>query len=328
MERAGDWRPSASRDALKLRADLYAMLRAHFARTGAMEVETPLLSACGTTDVHIESFSTRFNGHVDAGSKTRWMRTSPEFAMKRLLAAGIGDCYELGRVFRDGEAGQRHNPEFTMLEWYRVGWTLADLIDETAGILSGAMQLCSQPLVRRDLTYRALYLAVLGLDPLRATDAELIAAASDIRVDPAGLTRDDWLDLLFTHKIQATFAPDALTVVRDFPASQCALAKVQADAEGDPVAQRFEIYIGPLEMANGYDELVDAAEQARRQQADASVRSARGIPGPPADTRLVAALQSGLPACSGVAVGIDRLLMAMQRTDSIASVIAFNFQRA
>lgn len=323
-----DWRPSAGRDAMVLRARLYAMFRAHFERTGALEVETPILSAAGTTDIHIASFSTRFTGHVDAGAPTRWMRTSPEFAMKRLLADGIGDCYELGRVFRNGEAGGRHNPEFTMLEWYRVGWALDRLMDETAELVMAAMALCGRQLERKDITYRQIFIDTVNVDPLRAIDAEIVEAADGINVDPAGLTRDDWLDLIFTHRIQANFPDNRLTTIRDYPASQSALAKVEADSQGDPVARRFELYAGALELANGYDELIDAVEQARRQMADQSQRQLRGTSGPPSDANLVAALQHGMPASAGVALGVDRLLMAMQAVNTIAPVISFNFQRA
>lgn len=328
MNATGEWRPGADVEALRLRAALYRLIRAHFQETGALEVETPILSSAGTTDVHIESFSTHFTGHVSAGPSQRWMRTSPEFAMKRLLAAGIGDCYELGRVFRNGEAGGRHNPEFTMLEWYRVGWSLQALIDETAQLVIAGMAMTSQPLSRVDVRYRDLFESVIGLDPMRATDEDIIQAASTIRIDPAGLTRDDWLDLLFTDRIQSAFPSAQLTVVRDYPPSQCALAKVSEDADGDAVAQRFELYVGALELANGYDELIDADEQARRQQADQAVRGARGSVGPPSDQHLVAALASGMPASSGVALGVDRWMMAMSKVQAIESVIAFNFQRA
>lgn len=328
MNPALDWRPSAPHSALVLRARLYAIFRSHFSQTGALEVETPILSRAGTTDVHIESFSTRFAGHVDAGPPQRFLRTSPEFALKRLLAAGLGDCYELARVFRDGEAGGRHNPEFTLLEWYRVGWSLRSLIDETVHLITAGMALCGHTLTCVDTTYREIFNEALGLDPLQASDTAIRAAAGGINVNPDGLLRDDWLDLLFTHRIQTAFPSGQLTVVRDYPPSQCALARIAEDAHGDQVAKRFEIYVGDLELANGYDELVDADEQARRQAEDQSRRALRGMPGPPSDRHLIAALRHGMPEACGVALGVDRLLMQMQRTTRIESVLAFNFQRA
>lgn len=313
-------------DALRLRAAVNALFRLYFAERDVLEVETPILSEAGNTEPNIESFTTHFTGHVDAGSRLRWMRTSPEFALKRLLVAGVGDCYELGRVFRNGEAGGRHNPEFTMLEWYRVGWNETMLIDETVALVQQALALVGREASVLSLTYRELFLGGLGLDPFEVPDSALQEALSGQPVEAQGLTRDDWLDLLITHRLQPAFPDDRITVVRDWPATQCALARVRP---GDPpLAERFELYLGQHELANGYHELTDAEEQARRFQHDLEVRERRILSLPPMDQRLIDALRDGLPACAGVALGVDRLLMALLRTDRISDVLAYDFPRA
>jgi len=321
-----DWRPSAGIAALRTRAALFAAIRAFFGGRGVLEVETPVLSMAGNTDPNIASFALEFSGRTDGAPRTRWLRTSPEYPLKRLLAAGIGDCYELGRVFRDGEAGGRHNPEFTMLEWYRAGWDHRHLADEAAELVRTALRLVGRDARMTTTTFRQLYREALAVDPFTATDAELRAALGDVAIDPSGLGRDDWLDLLMTHRIQPAFPADQLLVVHDYPASQCALARIRHD--DPPVAERFELYLGPLELANGYHELRDAAEQGQRFVRDRELRTMRGDRVPPSDERLLAALAAGLPECAGVAMGIDRLLMAMLGTERIAEVLAFDFSRA
>ncbi|HET7063528.1 MAG TPA: EF-P lysine aminoacylase EpmA [Rudaea sp.] len=312
----------ASAEAIRLRARLYGLIRQFFAERGVLEVETPVMSAAGNTDPNIESFSTRFSGHVDAGARERWLRTSSEFAQKRLLAAGIGDCYELGRVFRNGEAGRRHNPEFTMLEWYRVGWDHQQLIDETIEVVQAALALGGAAAKVCKTTYRDLFTGTVGIDPLTASDQELRNALHGVRVSDEGLGRDDWLDLLLTHRIQPAFPPGRITVVYDYPASQCALAKIRAD--DPPVAERFELYVGRHELANGYHELTDATEQRARFERDNARRRSRGLAELPLDENLLRALQ-GLPDCAGVALGIERLLMAMTGGEDIRAVLAFPF---
>jgi lysyl-tRNA synthetase class 2 len=322
-----DWQPSASFEALRLRARLLAGIRAFFAERGVLEVETPVLSVAGNTDPNIASFALGFSGRTDGAPPTRWLRTSPEYPLKRLLAAGLGDCYELGRVFRDGEAGGRHNPEFTMLEWYRVGWDHLRLADEAVALVRMALQLSGRDARPVLTTFRDLYWQQLHLDPFTATEGELQAALGVVEIDAEGLGRDDWLDLLMTHRIQPAFDPGQLLVVHDYPASQCALARIREDARG-AVAERFELYLGPLELANGYHELRDADEQGERFARDLATRRIRQAPEPPRDERLLSALAAGLPACAGVALGIDRLLMAMLGTTRIADVLAFDFARA
>lgn len=312
--------------ALRLRAELYALIRRFFSERGVLEIDTPILSQAGNSDPNIHSFRTEFSGHVSGGLRERWMRTSPEFPLKRLLASGIGDCYELGRVFRDGEAGRRHNPEFTMLEWYRVGWDHRRLADETIELVHGTLALVGREAVVVKRSYRELFLESLAIDPLRASIAELHAPLKEFAIVEDGLLRDDWLDLLLTHCIEPTFADGTINVIFDYPASQCALAKIRNDAL--PVAERFELYLGKLELANGYHELTDASEQRGRFERDNQRRRERGLGQMPIDKRLLAALDAGLPNCAGVALGIDRLLMAMLGTDAIADVVAFPFDSA
>ena len=306
----------AVRRAFKLRTKLNALIRTFFAERGVLEVETPMLGEGGNTEPNIESFSTMF-----AGSRERWLRTSPEHALKRLVAGGIGDCYELGRVFRNGEAGRRHNPEFTMLEWYRVGFDHRRLMRETAALVLAALASKGWSADVVETSYRDLF-AGLGLDPFDATVDALRAPLAEFSIDPAGLSRDDWLDLLITHRIQPAFPKDRITVVYDFPASQCALAKIEGG-----VAERFELFVGSYELANGYHELTDPVEQRARFENDNARRRARGQREVPIDERFLAVL-ADLPACAGVALGIERLLMVLADTDDIADVIAFPFADA
>ncbi len=310
-------------DALALRARLYTLIRAFFAERDVLEVETPILSAAANTEPNIESFSTLFSGHVDAGSPERWLRTSAEFPLKRLLAAGVGDCYELGRVFRNGEAGRRHNPEFTMLEWYRVGWDHLRLLDETVELVRRALAMVGRDVSLVSLTYGELFADTLGIDPFSASIDTLRAPLCNIAIDADGLQRDDWLDLLITHRIQPGFQSDRITVIRDWPATQCALALIRQG--NPPVAERFELYLGTHELANGYHELTDPSEQRARFENDNRRRQTRGQRELPIDGNLLAALESGLPDCAGVALGIERLLMCLVGVSEIQALLAFGF---
>jgi lysyl-tRNA synthetase class 2 len=310
---------------LRLRARLNAMIRAFFVERGVLEVETPILSAAGNTEPNIEGFTTRFTGHVDAGSRERYLRTSPEYPLKRLLAEGLGDCYELGRVFRNGEAGKRHNPEFTMLEWYRVGFDHRRLAEETIELVQHAQRLAGQAGDVRTTTYRELFQQALGIDPFEADLASLRAPLADFGIAPEGLTRDDWLDLLMTHLVQPAFPSGRITVVHDWPASQCALARIRKD--DPPIAERFELYLGPHELANGYHELNDAAEQRARFENENHRREYRGQPVLPLDENLLVTLDA-MPDCAGVALGIERLMMCLLESDAISDVMAFGFGEA
>src|SRR5690348_15843442 len=251
----------ARRASLELRARLNALIRGFFAQRGVLEVETPILSAAGNTDVHIEGFATHFSGHVGAGARERFLRTSPEYPLKRLLASGVGDCYELGRVFRNGEAGRSHNPEFTLLEWYRVGWDHHRLMDECAELVAAALGAVGRSVEIKKVSYVNWFVNGLNLDPNNADEMALCAPLAEFGIEPDGLTRDDWLDLLITHRLQPALPPDTITLVYDYPATQCALAKLRADPGIPVVAERFELYLGSYDLANGYHELNDIAVQ-------------------------------------------------------------------
>jgi len=282
-----------------------------------MEVETPLISMAGNTDPEIQSIRTADGGYL---------RTSPEFALKRLLAAGSGDIYELGRVFRGGEAGRSHNPEFTMLEWYRTGFSYHRLMDEVADLVRHCGHGKFEKWTLQKLSYRALFSQYAGLDPFDADERVLADCARRNGIDALDLDRRQWLDLLISLVIQPALPEQGMTLVHDFPADQAALARVRQDKP--PVAERFELYLGRAELANGYQELTDATEQARRFEADNQRRELRGQAVYQADNRLVEALEHGLPECAGVALGVDRLLMAIAGAASITEVLAFPHSRA
>lgn len=316
----------ASIKSLRLRARLYALIRGFFAQRDVLEVETPMLSAGGTTEPNIDSFSTTFSGHADAGARERWLRTSAEFPMKRLLAAGVGDCYELGRVFRDGEAGAQHNPEFSMLEWYRVDWDHRRLADEVVSLVADALALVGKCPRVVTTTYRDWFVEYVKVDPFTAAQQQLIVALGDVAVNATDLNRDDWLDLLVTHRIQPMLSRDQITVVFDWPSSQCALSKIRPG--NPPLSERFELYVGRYELANGYHELTDADEQRKRFENDNRRRRTRGLREVPLDENLLAAMSAGLPQCAGVALGIERLLMVMLDADFIGDVLSFPFSTA
>lgn len=318
------WRPGASLDILRERARLNAELRSFFATRGVLEVETPLLATGTATDLHLASFAAR-DPAAPEGTE-RYLQTSPEFAMKRLLAAGSGPIYQLGKAFRAGDLGHRHNPEFTLLEWYRPGWLLAELMAETEALLQQvlAVDRCDRT------SYRALFALQFGLNPHAATVTELQAlVAQRTSYGPAEtLDAAACLDLLFATVIEPTLGHERPLFVFDFPAVQAALAQRHVTAEGDTVAARCEVYVRGMELANGYQELTDADEQARRFAADNDLRRARGLPEIPVDQRLLAALAHGLPACSGIALGIDRLLMLRTGAATMDDVLAFAAPRS
>jgi lysyl-tRNA synthetase class 2 len=324
------WQPSAERATLHLRAELLARIRTFFAARGVLEVETPMLSVAAITDPNLASFSTVYAGPGPRHGRTLYLHTSPEFPMKRLLAAGSGCIYQIARVFRDGEAGRRHNPEFTLLEWYRVGFDHHRLMDEVAELV---MELLARrlPLAEPErLSYREAFQYHLDLDPHRATVAELAARAERHQVPiPPGMPADrtdPWLDLLLTHRIEPHLGPGRLTFLYDYPASQAALARLRPGEP--PVGERFELYLNGVELANGFHELGDAGEQRRRFEQENAVRRALGLPPMPVDENLLAALEAGLPDCAGVALGVDRLVMLAAGKPSIQDVIAFPIEIA
>ena len=318
-----DWRPTASFERLRLRADLLARIRSFFADRGVLEVDTPALSRASGTDPALESFSTVYNGPRLAGTKL-YLHTSPEFPMKRLLAAGSGSIYQLCKVFRDGEFGTRHNPEFTLLEWYRTGLDYLDLMDEVEQLLTTVLAGIAPPDSVHHWTYRDLFLEYAGIDPFTVSSGELrdlLLTRYDISCE--ALSSDDldsWLDLFMTHVIEPRMGA-GLIFVRDYPASQAALARLRP---GTPtVAARFEVYLNGIELANGFHELADAVEQRERFEKERARRRIDGLADVPVDERLLAALQSGLPDCAGVALGVDRLVMIASGAESLHEVIAF-----
>lgn len=327
---AQDWRPAADWETLRLRADLLARTRAFFAVRKVLEVETPTLSAAAIADPHLHSFTTFYSGPGSRRGQTLYLHTSPEFPMKRLLAAGSGCIYQIARVFRDGEAGRRHNPEFTLLEWYRVGFDHHRLMDEVAELVTELLG-SRQPLAATErLSYRELFQRYLNLDPHQVNVVELTRCVERCGLSvPPGMpsdAADPWLDLLLTHVIEPHLGAGRLSFVYDYPASQAALARLRP---GDPpVGERFELYLNGVELANGFHELGDAGEQRRRFEAENVARQAHGLPMMPVDENLLAALAAGLPECAGVALGIDRLVMLAAGKTAIQDVIAFPVDRA
>ena len=325
-----DWKPSASMMALRERAGLLKAVRHYFDSNGVMEVETPMLSSAATVDVYINSFSTEYKPIGGDSLKTLYLHTSPEFPMKRLLAAGSGDIYSLGRVFRNGEAGGRHNPEFTMLEWYRVGMDQQRLMDDVSALLSS---ICNFSEVRR-CSYGEIFQEKLNVNPYTIPDEELDQLVQQ-RIDPGltGLDRNDCLDLLFSKFIEPELGAQKDSklegvFIYDYPASMSALARLSTNAKGEKVSSRFELFINGTELANGYHELLDGEEQQKRFESEQDKRSERGFDRYPYDQRMVNSLKHGMPDCAGVALGIDRLLMLVLGADTIAEVIAFDFSRA
>ena len=325
-----DWKPSASMMALRERAKLLQAVRRYFDSAGVMEVETPMLSSAATVDVYINSFSTEYEPIGESDLQTLYLHTSPEFPMKRLLAAGSGDIYSMSRVFRNGEAGGRHNPEFTMLEWYRVGMDQQSLMDDVSAMLSFA---CNFVEVRR-CSYGELFEEALSVNPY-IVDTNVLDELVQKKIDPglSGLDRNDCLDLLFSKFIEPNLGSikgNQLqgVFVYDYPASMSALARISTNDRGEKVASRFELFINGTELANGYHELLDAEEQQKRFEKEQDKRTERGFDRYPYDQRMVQALEHGMPDCAGVAMGVDRLLMLMLGVQHISDVIAFDFSRA
>jgi len=313
------WRPSASRHAVEGRARLLTAIRRFFSERGVLEVETPVLSSSGNSDPNIRSMST-------SSTRRRYLRTSPEYPMKRLLASGYGDIYELGRVFRAGESGRYHNPEFTLLEWYRLGRNYLDLAAEVVELIRycGEGQFDLWPV--RQVSYRDLFRNETGLDPWHCSESDLSTCAMERGITAMSLTHQEWLDLLLAEVIQPSLPGESLTILCEFPEEQAALARVR---DGDPpVAERFEVYLGQMELANGYQELTDADEQMKRFQRETRLAEQRGEETMPLDLNLLAAIRHGLPECAGVALGVDRLVMSCLKLDRIDAVLSFPADRA
>jgi lysyl-tRNA synthetase class 2 len=315
------WRPLATRELLVRRALLLRRIRAFMAERGILEVETPHLGAAAATDPNIHSLTLSVRRGAADITVRRYLHTSPEFPMKRLLAADSGPIYALGRVYRGDECGRRHNPEFTLLEWYRPGFDHVLLMDEVAELLREV-----GIAVAGRTTYGEVFAERVGLDPHTADLDCLVrrAAALGFLSEPADAAT--LLDFLFSELVAPLLGRDGAEFVHDYPQHQSALARVRPGHP--PVAERFEVFIGGMEIANGFHELADAAEQRRRFEQDNRRRRAAGLPAMPVDEHLLAALAHGLPDCAGVAVGVDRLLMALTGATHIDQVLAFPFDRA
>lgn len=322
-----DWRPTASPTVLKLRATLLARIRRYFEREQVLEVDTPALSCAAATDPHLESFPTRYHGPGERHGRTLYLHTSPEFPMKRLLAAGSGSIYQVCKVFRDGEAGAHHNPEFTLLEWYRTGFDHLDLMDDLEHLLRTVLDGILPLVSVHHWTYRDLFCEFAGLDPFTVTATELMnLLESRHGLAPVGMqdaSLDDWLDLAMTHVVEPRLG-SGLVFVRDYPVSQAALARIRPG--NPPVASRFEAYLNGVELANGFHELADAEEQRRRFAEDCARREQLQLPTVAMDEYLLDGLAAGLPDCAGVALGLDRLLLIACGAGSLAEVLTFSFE--
>ncbi len=332
------WRPSASLDDLKARASLLADIRSFFSERGVLEVETPALSHAATTDPAIESFVTQHRGPASGKEPPLYLHTSPEFPMKRLLAAGSGSIYQICKVFRSEEYGRLHNPEFTLLEWYRTGYDYHEMMDELENLVSGLLEPYIQLGSSERRSYAEVFQVYAGINPHQADLQALKKCAEEHAVSiPVSMledgdtsSKDVWLDLLLTQIIGPRLGKDKLTFLYDYPASQASLAKIRQENEngGGEVAERFELYLKGVELANGFHELQDHNEQAKRFKAEVDRRISEGRPAIPQDEYLLEALEHGLPQCSGVAMGLDRLLMLATGHRSLREVIAFPFDRA
>lgn len=311
------WQPSANLDMLRARASLYQHIRGFFAERDVLEVDVPVLASATVTDPHIDSITAR------CAESDVYLQTSPEFFMKRMLCAGSGPIFSLGKAFRNGEVGRKHNPEFTMLEWYRPGLDDQQLMDEVQALVSSVLELNT---IER-LSYQQVFEKHLHIDPHSASLEQLRQLAkqhADIEWDDN--CRDTWLDILMTHVIEPKLG-EGLVFIYDYPASQCALARVMPNETGELVAKRFEAYINGVELVNGYWELTDADEQKRRFKADIERRRELHLPVYPQDQKLLDALGEGMPDTAGVALGVDRLLMIQQKLHRLDDVLAFDFTR-
>jgi lysyl-tRNA synthetase class 2 len=316
-----DWKPSASLKNLQQRAYALAKIRRFFSEGDVLEVETPLLASSTVPVVYIESIA----AEVVEGNSSRknFLQTSPEFFMKRLLASGSGSIYQITKAFRQEEKGARHNIEFTLLEWYRLSYSLDQLMTELEQLVQEVLG-CG-PISR--FSYREIFQQHLQIDPHEISLEELQQRAStEIDLSGCDLSKTDYLQLLLSNSIEPKLPP--YCIIYDYPSEQVALATLATDEHGVVVAKRFELFGHGLELANGYFELSDAAEQRARFEKDNAARKEKGLQTHDADEKLIAALESGLPSCSGVAVGVDRLLMLLVEAKNISEVISFDSERA
>lgn len=316
-----NWQPTATLETLHARAKIMATIRRFFAERGVLEVETPLLSHATVTDPYVIGIPAV--AKFDSQEKTVYLQTSPEYAMKRLLAAGSGSIYQISKAFRQGDLGKFHNPEFSMLEWYRVGFDHHALMDEMDELLQ---EVLNTPPAER-VSCAELYEKYVGVNPHLDSVDELVACVKQ-KIDFSGelSDRNACLDLLFTHCIEPHIGFESPLFLYDFPVSQAALAKIRC--ENPPVASRFEVYFKGIELANGFHELQDASEQRKRFEKDLAYRADHGMAQVSFDENFLAALERGIPDCAGVALGVDRLVMLALKCDAILDVLSFGFEGA
>jgi lysyl-tRNA synthetase class 2 len=318
-----NWKPSATLEALHARAALNRNIREFFIETNVLEVELPILNYAPVADMNIEPIGIPETDVMPA----LYLHTSPEYSMKRLLCAGSGDIYALGKVFRAGEAGGRHNPEFTMLEWYRLGIDHQELMHEVADLLTevfsdSEVELEDAPLF---LTYQQAVIQYAGLDPFTASDDDIKILGIALAGGDLELSRDGWFDMIMSHKVEKGLPKNQLIFIYNYPANQAALAKLNKDESGQIIAERFEVYLNSLELANGYNELTDSQEQRQRFEKELKDTDR------PIDEKLLVAMagdDSFLPDCAGVAMGIDRILMLQLGLETISEVISFDIHSA
>jgi len=316
---AVDWQPTASIETIRQRSTLVAGIRDFFALQKVMEVEVPVLGDFGVTDIHIDSLQVNSQQFL-SGGQVKYLQSSPEYFMKRLLAAGSGDIYYMGKAFRAGEAGQRHNPEFTLLEWYRVGWTEQQLMAEVAELVQSLSEVS---MVVTQLSYRQLFQQATALDPHDAPLTVLQQRAAEISSrDFSTESRSVCLDLIFSLQVEPQL-PEGLVFVKDYPSCQSALAQLGVDERGVVIARRFEAFLNGMELANGYYELTDAVEQRSRFESDQALRKAASKPAIDMDENLLSAMEAGLPSCAGVALGVDRLAMQLLGAKEIRQTVSF-----
>lgn len=305
-----EWQPSADSNVAQRRAELMTRTREYFRSQDVLSVDTPAMGPYPSSDPNIDSFPVPQNSGRDA-----WLQTSPESFMKRLLASGYPDIYSICRVFRNGEIGRRHNPEFTLIEWYRLGFDLDAIIKDTVALLATCLEAPQLVSSVESFEYAEAFERFAHIDVFNSSAGEIAAqlkADADLQA-ALGENKQDWLDLAISEFIAPCFTSNQLTVIRHYPADQAALARICPN--DSRVADRFEVFYGGLELANGYVELTDAAEQRRRFESAVDEQYV--------DEALLAAMSSGLPECAGVAVGLERLHMALDQTDDIRNVITF-----
>jgi elongation factor P--(R)-beta-lysine ligase len=323
-----EWQPTCSIEMLRLRAQVFADIRQFFSARAVLEVETPLLSYSSGTDPQLDFFTTDYCS--PPLQHTLFLQTSPEFAMKRLLAAGSGSIYQICKAFRNGESGRFHNPEFTLLEWYRVGFTLPQLMDEIAELMAALFNGRRYLNPTQRFGYQEIFQRYTGLNPLAFSYQDYCVYARDNQLSEAvsicGYDHGLWLDFIFSHKVQPQLGKNAVCMVYGYPASQSSLARI--NEYNSQITDRVEVFINGIELGNGYYELTDAKEQDSRFDKEIAIREQRKRPVTVKDNHLISALEAGLPECSGMAIGLDRLLMLLANCVSIDDVLNFPVHRA